>query len=220
MYSEEDHPLPVEIALDRIAEQWEDQHARPRGIFTDTDRQFLWGLKEYSHDQTVINRRQDIRERVINGIRDLGLLLHLSDRDRATIFDSLDRDELHEDVATFLAFIYERLDADEDALRHIIESAIYKHERTFGAKNQYQGGVEEVTVNIQIDRGPNVDELESRLRDGDPQALTPKEIGVLVRAGRLEPEDLSPLQDKDAESLDHPQQQVLAHAEESGDQEE
>ena len=37
---------------------------RPRGLLSHTDREFLVGLKDYKHEQSEANRRQDIRERV------------------------------------------------------------------------------------------------------------------------------------------------------------
>jgi len=47
---------------------------RPRGILSPTDREYLYGQKEYAQPQTDANRRQAIRERVVNGLKDFELL--------------------------------------------------------------------------------------------------------------------------------------------------
>jgi len=47
---------------------------RPRGILSPTDREYLCGHKEYAQPQTDANRRQAIRERVVNGLEDFALL--------------------------------------------------------------------------------------------------------------------------------------------------
>lgn len=61
---------------------------RPRGILTQTDRDYLCGKNELSSKQAEYNKRRDIRKRLVNAILDFSLILEeLGERDLAQIFN-------------------------------------------------------------------------------------------------------------------------------------
>jgi len=80
---------------------------RPRGILSPTDREYLCGHKEYAQPQTDANRRQAIRERVVNGLEDFALLsVLLEPGEREKVFAGLGQEETDEALASMVAFAY------------------------------------------------------------------------------------------------------------------
>jgi len=91
---------------------------RPRGILSPTDREYLCGLKEYAQPQTDANRRQAIRERVGNGLKDfllLGQLLEPTEREK--VFEELGPEERDDVLSAMLAFAYLGLDGEQPRLQ-------------------------------------------------------------------------------------------------------
>jgi len=77
---------------------------RPRGILSPTDREYLCGHKEYAQPQTDANRRQAIRERVVNGLEDFALLsVLLEPGEREKVFAELGQEETDEALASMVA---------------------------------------------------------------------------------------------------------------------
>ena len=93
---------------------------RKRGIFTQSDREFLLGMKNYGHEQSIINKRRDIRNRVISGFLDLQLLRIISEPDRSKLFSQMEKGDIHESVAVFISFIYSGLDGNIDAIEQMV----------------------------------------------------------------------------------------------------
>ena len=164
---------------------------RERGLLTRTDREFLVGIKEYEHDQSAINKRRDIRTRVCSGLLDLQLLGRVSDTDRERIFSQIDKGDIHESIAVLIAFTYSGLDGNTRAIEQMVESGLFKAER--GGIEGYQGGAKDVNVDIDLTLEYDVEQIYDRFKEGRGDDLTPAEIGVLVREGRLDPEDYKEL---------------------------
>lgn len=200
--SEDDNDTitPSDALQATIAEDWEERYKRPRGILTDTDRQFLWGVKEYPHQTTEANRRQDIRQRVENGILDLGYLDKIDPGDRGRIIGDLREDtgvgEFHSAVATLIEFLYLGLGGDSnavDTIEDMVQSGVLHGAETGGKEFLRSEEVGDVTVTIEIERVPDADELYRKYKESDADSLSSTEIGILVRAGKLTPEDLEDL---------------------------
>lgn len=191
-------------------EEWGEKYERPRGMLAKVDRQFLWGLKEYAHDSTVSDRRGDIRERVGNGLLDLFYLTKLTERSRNRIFNNLEERggsrKLRESVAALVQFLYLGVDGDlewvEETIALGISNAEKKHrddDTTYYSGASADAGV---NVDIEVTRGYDVDEIEDRFRSGGANSLTPAEVGVLVRQGRVQPDELPALDSTVRDRLD------------------
>ncbi|MDZ7745373.1 MAG: hypothetical protein U5K28_02195 [Halobacteriales archaeon] len=96
---------------------------RPRGILSPTDREYLCGMKDYSHNQTELNRRQAIRERTIEGIRDFNLLwLLLGQTEWEKVMEAFDTEELNTAFSSILAFMFIGIDQDTGRMRQILRA--------------------------------------------------------------------------------------------------
>jgi hypothetical protein len=167
---------------------------RPRGILSPTDRDYLCGLKDYSHSQTELNRQQSIRERTVESIRDFDLLwLLLDESEREKIIDAFETEEVNAAFSSMVAFMYIGLDQDTDRIEGILEQGIYEAVN-HDLSGRWPGGANDVSVDINIDRHPDVDELYERFKEGESDQLTPAEIGTLVQAGKLDSGDLQELE--------------------------
>lgn len=170
---------------------------RPRGILSHTDREYLCGQKEYKHAQSEANRRQEIRERISNGLQDFTMLWWLLDADeRDQIFDEMDSEILFECLSGMIAFSYLGLDKDDERLEEVVNRGVYLG-ANYDSTDRSMGKATDVNTSIDIKYDPNIDELYERLQNGQGDQLTPAEIGVLVREGKLEQSDLVQLESKD-----------------------
>lgn len=177
-----------------VADQWDEKYDRPRGLLTDTDRRFLWGIKEYEHEQTASHRRRQIRERVEHGILDLFYTTMLEEADRNQVFEALEEAEsgsLESAVGSFIEFLYLGLDKDREAIENMVSHGIHNAESEPGRYGPYEGGIKEVNVDIEVDFAYDADEIYERYQSESAYQLTPAEIGVLVREGMLDEEDLA-----------------------------
>lgn len=168
---------------------------RGRGILSKADREYLCGQKEYAHAQSESNRKQDIRERVQNGLKDFTLLwLLLDPGERATIFDEMGNEEVDQCIDSMITFAYLGLDQDLQQLTERIEHGVLLG-ANFDTAGRWAGKATNVDVSIDVDYQPDVDALYDQLQAGKTDQLTPAEIGVLVRSGKLKPEDLTELEE-------------------------
>lgn len=166
---------------------------RPRGILSSTDREYLYGLKEYAHDQSEANRKQDIRERVEHSLKDFKLLWLLLDTDeREQIFADMGKEAVDESIESMITFAYLGLEQELPRLEEHIERGILAGENA-RIEERSSGRATNVDVSINIDYDPDVKELYNRLEQGKADQLTPEEIGVLAKAGKLTPDDLKKL---------------------------
>lgn len=165
---------------------------RPRGILSSTDREYLCGLKEYAQPQTDANRRQDIRERVTNALKDFTLLsLFLEGKEREKIFDNLGEEWTEDALISMMAFAYLGLDEDRPKFESMIEKGIIQAEN-MDKLFQSAGRATNSEVSITVDYKPDVEKLYKSFLDG--KELTDAEIGTLVREGKLKDKDLKRLE--------------------------
>lgn len=168
---------------------------RPRGILSSTDREYLCGLREYSHQQSELNRRQEIRSRTINALKDFHLLwLLLGETEWEKVFEDFETEELNDIFAAMVSFMYLGIGQDTDRMKEILEHGLYLG-ANYNTSGRWSGRANEVDVSIDIEYDPNIEALYERVIAGEGDQLTPGEIGVLVRSGKLEPEDLEQLED-------------------------
>ena len=164
---------------------------RPRGILSPTDREYLCGLKEYAQPQTDANRRQAIRERVLNGLKDFQLLgQFMEPAEREKVFAELGPEETDDVLSAMFAFAYLGLDGDQSRFNTCIERGILQGENV-DKLFQSSGRATNVDVSISVEYNPDVEKLHLRLENG--QELTDAEIGALVRAGKIGREELEEL---------------------------
>lgn len=189
--SDENEHLQIELPNDIAPEE------RERGILTDVDRQFLLGVKDYKTRQQNSERRGIIRDRIVNAIRDLSYFSKLDEDYRQRVFSAVEnetgRGELRESVAALIQFLYLGIDADLEWFEETIAHGISNAERELQNDGTYYPGSSVdagVNVDIEVTRGYDVDEIEERLRAGQDHTLTPAEVGVLVREGRIDDEDI------------------------------
>lgn len=190
---------PSEAIAELMAddEYWEENYERDRGMLTDTDRRYLWGAVEYQQRQTDSRRRQDIRGRFAQGLRDIAYLGMLNERDDEKLFNALDEPKHRMVLSNLTHWLYLHFDGDIEWLEQTIALGISNAEKelrdddtTYYAGGDLDAGIE---VDIDVRRGFNVDRIERQLRQGESHTLTPTEIGVLVREGRLDETDLEKL---------------------------
>lgn len=167
---------------------------RPRGILSMTDREYLCGLKDYAQPQTDANRRQDIRERVKNGLEDFWLLVLFLKRDeREKIVEDLGQDATEEVIASMAAFSYLALEQDQPRFEECLERGILmaaNRDKLFRSA----GRATDADVSIGVEYNPDPEKLYRQLEQG--KNLTDAEVGVLVRHGKVDGEDLEELQDE------------------------
>jgi len=164
---------------------------RPRGILSPTDREYLCGHKEYAQPQTDANRRQAIRERVVNGLKDFALLsVLLEPGEREKVFTELGREETDEALASMVAFAYLGVEGDRHRFETCLEHGILQG-ATVGQFSQSVGRATDADVSISVEYDPNIEALYQRFEDNGE--LTDAEIGALVRAGRIGEDDIEEL---------------------------
>lgn len=196
-----------ELDSDKVAEEFENlaleklfsepNTDRDRGIFTKTDRQFVLGQKDYEYQQSSINKRRDIRNRVYNSFLDFQFLPHVAESERDKLFSEIESRELHESVSDLISFLYGGIDGNIWAIEEMVESGLWKAE--IGGIDGYQGGARNVEVDIELTFEHDVNEIYRRFKQTGGHDLTPAEIGVLVREGRLDPEEYEQLEWDDEE---------------------
>lgn len=183
--------------LDRSNMVWiQEPPSRPRGILSDIDREYLLGQKEYEHPQSEANRKQDIRERTANALQDFVILSSmLSREEREKVFNDESPDQqLQSSLEAVIAFVYLGLEEDLHELEQIIENGVY-----IGANQsklgKWSGEIADVDVSISVEQRPDPAELIEKYEQGNTDQLTPAEIGILVRCGQIDPDDLDDLEE-------------------------
>lgn len=188
----------------RMAEDWEDKYARERGIFTDTDRKYLFHVKKYENRPEAQSRRRGaIRERAVNGIRDLFYLPMIDEDQWADIFDELAESDaptggLRWSVSRLIAFLHESDKVTHEWLEETIAAGIDEAEESMSEKYR-DGGA---SVDIDPPKKYDLNELEDQIDGGNAEKLSPVEVGVLVKAGRVDPNELAKLDTGDPSPWD------------------
>lgn len=173
------------------ADDWRLAYDRPRGILSKADRKFLFGQKTYEHPQSEANRKQDIRERTVNALKDFWLLSYLLDDDEfEKIFkEEMEAKELQETLSSAISFIFLGLDGDLHKLEQVVNGGVYVGANRSKLGN-FSGEVIDVNTSISVERRPDRTEIIEKYEEGDFSDLTPAQIGILVRIGEIESEDL------------------------------
>lgn len=170
---------------------------RPRGILSKADREYLCGLKDYAHAQSEANRKQDIRERIENALKDFTYLwLLLDEEERALALSQMGDEAVTESFVSIVTFMYLSLDADLTRLEGVIEDGVLVG-ANFDTSGRWAGKATEADVDIDVDYDPDVEVLSQKLEEGNIDQLTPAEIGVLARAGKIEEQHLSQIEESE-----------------------
>lgn len=174
-------------------EEWEESWVRERGILTDIDRRYLWGLETYEDSPSSRSmRRTAIRNRFANGLLDLAYLSKLEEGEIGNVLEELDDLQtpggLRTAVSRLVEFLYFGTDPTPEWLEEAIATGVVRAEWKTDDATRY--GQRRAEVSIETYLGHNLDELENVLRAGEGHTLSPEEIGVLVRSGRLDGGDL------------------------------
>ncbi len=161
---------------------------RPRGILSPADRKYLKNPDEYS-DQAAYERRQSIVTRVHEAFHDFPVLVsRLEEERRREAFE--DRDLDHKDhtlnvLSSAFAFLYlgitdtvEPEELAKDAFEDSIADGVQR------AYLQRGISVDGVTVTIEVDTGPTIEELK------DEENPDPETLFQLFQAGEMSIEEL------------------------------
>jgi len=180
---------------------------RPRGILTPTDREFLQGEKEYANEETASHRRGDIRDRVINSLKDFRLLVEdLDEGERRAILKKVqaviqDETESYEALEYMTAFQLLILEADTVEEK---DPAPFEIRHNFTNLEQpiqrgtlralFELGFIPVEVSVDVSAPgyytEQIEELVQSVHDGDG-AVGRQEIDALIAAGEIDTERLT-----------------------------
>jgi hypothetical protein len=188
-----------------------DKDGRERGnaFLTKAQREYLLGEKEYANPTTATATRRKIRNRVKSGLVDLYYLRLIPDTERERIFHGDDSvpeidgieeiagaGDLRESLVSLIQFVYLGTDSDiewlEESIKLGVESAEERKHNNGKPDHRPSNNVAGADVEIDVTRY-DVDEIEQRFRGDKPHSLSATEVGVLVRQGRVDPEDLHTL---------------------------
>lgn len=171
---------------------------RPRGILSKADREYLCGQKEYAHAQSESNRKQDIRNRVQNSLRDFRILSQLLDQSEIeNIVEELGTEETYDSIVHLIAFSYLCSDQDRPRIEGLIQRGV-RLGANIDQSDRSAGKATDVDVTINIEYEPDIDVLYEMVQSRDTSRLTASDIGALVRAGKLDSEDLERLEGTEA----------------------
>jgi|GEM_PF-913525 len=167
-------------------------------MLTPDDRALLLGEVEYDHRQQYSNRRQDIRERIANGVLDFSLIQYtLQDRDRKRIFRDPAREADSGDVQfirsirSMLYWVYLGFKEQNKDFEGLLKEAIEEAEEEYAQK--YWGESVDVAVNLDVDvnRAYDIDELIALIESGGP--VPADRLYELLQLSKGVPIDLSEL---------------------------
>ncbi len=183
------------LSLSRRLEMWKDSdidgQERPRGILSKTDREYLFGLKDYENEQSEANRRQDIRDRIKSSLKDFKIIWTLlEENDRDQVFRGLDTESVDDSIEAMVSFIYLGLDGDIPRMEKAIKRGILA-----GENASSEGETKQVDVSINIDHYPDVEAAKEKMQNHPLVELTVEEIGILAKANELDPSHIEKMND-------------------------
>jgi hypothetical protein len=131
---------------------------RERGILSPADRRYLQDSEAYS-DQAAYERREAIKTRVREGLLDFSMLLsHLDADSRKEIFDGVDDFSVYPGVFAYLYLgITDTAEPPDFAKDHFEEMVRQGVRDACTARGV---SVRAVDVNVEVDMGEPIDELE------------------------------------------------------------
>jgi len=120
------------------------------------------------------------------------LWLFLEPDEREKVFEELGEDGTDEAIASMVAFAYLGVDQDTTRLEECIGRGV------LGAANadklfRSSGRATDADVSIDIEYNPDVEKLYRRFEKG--RQLSDADVGVFVRSGKLDVEEIERLQD-------------------------
>jgi hypothetical protein len=119
--------------------------------------------------------------------------MYLPPLERDRIFETMEDADMETSIESLITFAYLSVGQDVTEMERRIENGIIAG-AAFDPESKEDGEVTNVDVSIDIDYKPRVAELMPKLEE-QPDELTPAEIGVLVRMGEIDQEDLTTLQE-------------------------
>jgi hypothetical protein len=153
---------------------------RPRGILSESDREYLRSPDRYADEysaQSVHKRQNAIRQRVRNAVLDVPLLVgQLEDE---LLYEALESDGDERPVAALPALVelIHRYWGSEYRVEEAVREAI---------ENRLTVDGEPVTARVSIELfATDVDEIKSRLSSGGLDAVTHEDLEHLWRSGEL-----------------------------------
>jgi hypothetical protein len=112
--------------------------------------------------------------------------------EREKLFEELGEDGTDEVIASMVAFAYLGLDQDTARIEECIERGVLdaaNADKLFRSA----GRATDADVSINIEYNPDVDKLYRRFEEGGQ--LSDADVGVLVRSGKLDAEDVKEIQE-------------------------
>lgn len=161
---------------------WDEPH-RARGIFTESDREYLLGKTDLS-GQDERNTRYRIRERITEALHDVALMTEeIEDRDLRQIVDNIDSQV----VSISLLFLAYRILANTD--HYMSENAItdfeyFAIEAIRGVEEDYAEDSEviiDVDVDVEIERSEIDDNIEGIFEKMKELEATHEEFAYFVQ---------------------------------------
>jgi hypothetical protein len=170
---------------------------RPRGILSPADRRYLKNPDEYS-SQAAFERRRAISERIHESLHDYPLLLSLATEElRREGFEDRDlekKDHTLNVLSSAFAFLYlgitdtvEPAEAAKDAFERVIADGVRQ------AYLQEGETVKNISIDLELDTGPSVEELKKQENPDVSTLLQLFEAGELSRDELEEYVELTPL---------------------------
>ena len=153
---------------------------RDRGFLTETDRTYLLGDAEMSHEGSKRNAEARIRQRVTDAILDFDLLVHmLSKKDRRQVFeDAASDDALTDGVTAMVSFAYLGLREQGVDFEEVLVPAVRSAEEAYAADQLEANVTVDVHLEVETEVESTHEGIEARLREGDP--VTPRELFSLA----------------------------------------
>lgn len=176
---------------EQLADEWEERFERPRGALTDIDRRFMWDIKEYSHRETAAQRRRTIRERLANGVLDLKYLTMLRDWDAKAAYETVQSTQMeggYAGLANLVHFLYLHRGRKTQPIERMVEAGIW------AAEKEADSNVGKVSVEINVLEYDPEEVYARYQRNKDLEdPLSVDDLGILVREGMLDEDDLERL---------------------------
>lgn len=159
------------------------QSDRDRGVLSKADREFLLGEKDLT-DQSTVNTRYRIRNRVRNGVYDFVLLeLSLGNDDKRQIFEGIDPITLSKIPAFLLNGLIEVNGSIEDG-RVKFEQHLEEGIRSVYKERKSDHVVNEVSVNVKTTK-TDMEDLHQRFWENE---LSVHELTHVMGRDDFEPE--------------------------------
>jgi len=190
------------------------------GFLSSGDKEYLRGGRDYENEQSEAQRRYRLRNKVQQVIIDFSLLQKYIDiEDLSLLFQDIGppvvgrsaenpglvipggQSDMYDGLIGTLAFLYKGVKTQSDFdFERVLEQAI----RQVGATRDSPAGQRLTNVNVEIERQYQYeldpDEIRERF-ETNPSRLTIEEIGKLVVAGKLNPDELEQLENHPAQRL-------------------